>query len=501
MRNAAVVSALGCLLYGYWSSSSSASSWASSVVAAGEDELLDLLSRTRLTSDDLIALYARCMRQHPTGLLSIEQFAVECEQQVSEARQRRRKDRQRRKDNQQRREAESSAQKQRVEQRLAARQQTGQSTEQDEHELAVLSSVVPDEDGDIGSYWDEQEEAEEKDGEELLAGGVADERREKQLKESVRRGSFSWWELLSLFRTAQPVTDRYHDIRELMVGVAQLAYDHEPWPTVNERRRQQQGQAQQQTEQSGGKQSSGSAMSRSRRLMLCYQPWKKLEVAWRVSQPPGKGDTMSYDEVRLLMERMLRSGHFTSASLVRGVSQSWLQPQHVQMDAEAVTYLIFQQLHSDSRWTGQPSRAHIEQDVFLLHDASLSAAAAPPPPPLSFEERLTASPAPHSSAFLRQFRPLAASTLLAPAYHGCSTSTPAIPASSSLTYSQLLSVCRSLSVRGQLQLWYGVARDAKSGERAGPIKRRRMALQEMLAHNANKLSTLHDTQRTADWLL
>ena len=465
-------------------------------MAAGEDELLDLLSRTRLTSDDLIALYARCMRRYQLGLLSLEQFATECQQQVQLARERRRDARQRRKEVEQQSEASRAQQRQAVEQRLAWRQQAGESIEAEQSELASLSSLPLSDSEELGSYWDEQEESEEKDALELLSGSVADERREKQLRESARRASFSWWELLALYRTAQPVTGHYHDIRELMVGVAQLAYDHEPLHDVNERRLREQGRQGQAA--AGVAAGSGSKLSRSRRLMLCYQPWKKLEVAWRVSQPPGKADTMTYEDVRRLMERMIRTGHFTAASLVRGVSQSALRPQHVQMDAEAVTYQIFQQLHSDSRWAGQRSRQDIENDVFVLQEANFHAAL--PEPNVGFEERLTDTPHPHSASFLRQFLPLAPSTLLEQPHHASVTTTPAIPASSSISYSQLLSVCRSLSHRGQLQLWYGVSRDASSGERAGPIKRRRLALQETLIHNANKLHSTHDTQRTVSWL-
>ena len=443
-------------------------------MSADEDELLDLLSRTRLSSDDLIALYARCMRRHTMGLLTLEQFARECEEQVVQARQRRRDDRHTR--------------KQQQEQQQRGVKEVG--------EQQPPSAVPPSGEEAIGSYWDEQEEAEEKDMAELLSGEVTDEQRLKQLRESAKRASFIWWELLALYRTAQPVTGGYHDIRELMVGVAQLAYDHESWQAVKQRMLQQQGASA--SEEADRKLS---ALSRSRRLQMCYQPWKKLEVAWRVSQPPGAGDTMTYEEVGRMVARMMRSGHFTAASLARGVSHSLLQPHYVQMDAEAVTYLIFQQLHRDSRWrTQQPGRADIERDVFITKDAAIAAAPPPPPPVPSFEERLTVEPAPHSAAFMRHFVPLAPSTALEPAYHASTTATPVIPASSSLTYSQLLAVCRSLSVRGRVQLWYGVARDTKSGERAGPIKRRRMALQETLLHSASGLQLIDDMQSAAHWL-
>ena len=481
LRNSAVLAAVASLLFAYYSSSSSAASGCyESVIAPHEDELLDLIGRTRLTSDDLIALYSTCMRRHTLGLLTLEQFARHCAEQVDQARHRRREQRRRRKE---------------------LRRQSEQDSEQHQHAVEQQGETKePTQAGDgndMGSYWDEQEESEEKDAVELLAGGVVDEQREKQLRDSMRRASFSWWELLALYRTAQPVTGQYHDIRQLMVGVAQLAYDHEPWQTVHERRMRQQGKDGQQSQTGGG----GSALSRSRRLMLCYQPWKKLEVAWRVSQAAGAGDTMTYVEVRRLVERMIGTGHFTAASLVRGVSQSWWRPQYVHMDAEAVTYLIFQQLHTDARWAGQPSRADIEQDVFVLQGAEIHAAAPPAlPQQTDFEERLTDAPNPHSASFLHRFVPSARYTLIQPTSHTSVTRTPTIPPSSSLTYSQLLNACRSLSHRGHLQLWYGVARDAASGERAGPIKRRRMAVQERLKYIANRLLTMHDTQSTAHWL-
>ena len=495
LRSVLTAAALASVLYAYHSSSSAATSSPLSCVSCSEDELLDLLSRARLTSADLIALYARCMRRHQLGLLTLEQFARLAEEQAEEARQRRREARQRREaDRLQAQQAvagESESAAASASASASASADAGAST-------GASASAGVDE---LGSYWDEQEAQEEKDAVELFSGASAsDERRDKELRDSMRRASFSWWELLALFRTVQPVIGQQYDIRDLMVGVAQLAYDHEAWKSVAERRA-----TERQRSEAGG--SSGtekastadSKLSRSRRLMLCYQPWKKLEVAWRVSQPQGAGDTMTYEEVRRLVGRMLRTGHFTANSLVRGVSQSALQPRHVQMDAEAVTYLLFQQLHADSRWRGQPTGSDIDSDVFLTHDATLTAA--PQQATSDFEERLTATPTAHSAPFMHRLGPFAPSALVEqPPCARCVTSAPTIPAASSLSYSQLLSVCRSLTCRGQLQLWYGVSRDAASGERAGPIKRRRMALQERLAHNAHKLCTAQQTRSTVEWL-
>ena len=338
------------------------------------------------------------------------------------------------------------------------------------------------------SYWDEQEEQEEreeKEQRELAASPAPSEARERQLRDSLRRRAFEGWELLCLHRASLPVTGSLYDVRELCIGLAQLAYDHGSWEEVK---------AELQRE---GSWKQGRRCSRRERLMLSYQPWKKLELVWRISLPAGRSDgRLSYDEVALMVERMLRTGHFSPGSVLTPCSASPLAPQQLLMDARHITHCLFRQLHADSRSdVDERLRGAFQQEPTVV----------PLPPPLcahsASSQALSSAFLTFDFSFLSQLSPLCPAALLStPAFTSASVS-PAVPLSASVSYAELLSVCRSQAVQGRCRLWYLVPRDRRSGERAGAVKKRRMQLQERLRQLAFRTADTEDGRQAVERLL
>ena len=101
LRNTIFVSLCALYLYLHYASSRAAIACSPTVSSPSTDEVHDLLSRTRLTSDDLIRLYSTVMRRYPVGLVPLEGYARMLEGEVTRLKGERRKSRHQRKAQQQ----------------------------------------------------------------------------------------------------------------------------------------------------------------------------------------------------------------------------------------------------------------------------------------------------------------------------------------------------------------------------------------------------------------
>ena len=352
LRNLLLASVLSLAGYSYYASHATALSASPSLCSPSPDEYVDLLGRTRLTSHDLIQLYSTAMRHSPSGLISLDAYARIVEAHAHLIKAQRHTDRLARK-----------AAKEAREQRWAAERAAAEASGD-----PLSAPLAPSDDAaDAGSYWDEMEEQEERDLAELTSPPTPlKEERERALRSSLSHRNVAWWELLCLFRCSTPVVGDLYDVRELAVGTAQLCYDHGDWAEAEERLKLE------------GVWKEGRKWGRQERWVLRYQPWKKLEVAWRVSGgvDPSLGGRMRYADVRTLIQRMLRTGHFAPDTLVQGIGDA-LHPQHVLLDADYITRTIFQRLHRDARYAGPRTRDSIEADP-LFDDPTVVAVPLPP---------------------------------------------------------------------------------------------------------------------------
>ena len=148
----------------------------------------------------------------------------------------------------------------------------------------------------------------------------------------------------------------------------------------------------------------------------------------------------------------------------------------------------------DARWAGSPTREAIEADPFL---ADARAVAVPPPPAVNTPGNPALVPTFSSYAYeyLEQLTPLAPSALLRPPWAGSRTECGVVPAGAALSYAEFLGISRRMGVMERCGLWFLVARDEKTGERAGVVRKRRMKLQERLRKEAWKLLTEAEVDR------
>jgi hypothetical protein len=398
-----------------------------------EGEILDLISRTQFTTEDILEIYRKSLNQYPSGLLTLEQFAAIVQQQASAVKRRRIQNFQQNKALREKETAERQVEREKLwaaEDEEAAQRGEKPKDRSKEKPISLDNGDEPD---------PSEEFAEET--------GPRGETSPESVKKAVKRPNFEWWELFPLYRNSPTLKKPFYDIRELIIGLTILDFDHETWD-----RERHFASLEGKTDHS--------TFNNSQIMALTYQPQKKLELAFKFADE-DRDNQLNFSELAQLFDKLIRFGHFNPDSLLK--QSQIVPPQFTLVHPQTLAFIFLREKLQNSLENPNLSRENIENDPFLtletpltrgIHQNSSNISEKPlkeffPDPKqfISTEEKPT----------LDALEPRAPSNLNNPAVLSAKISLP-----------EFLRVAQSLAnAEEQSFMWYLYPRDEKSGYRRG----------------------------------
>lgn len=430
-----------------------------------EDESIALLTRARISSDQMRMLYASLMSQYPRGVLTLEQFSRAVENMCRIQRNNR---------------AEARKRNNTEEERLFSlfQQEVLADKEPDAKKPAEDEWKTERQRIRIGSFWDEDEVSEEAKAEKGAAGitdGVA-------LSE-LRHPHFEWFESFLLFKHSPQLFPGYYDIRELFIGFSQCVYDHNDWNDDKEKTHQQK--------------SGKTPMTRRQRWMLSYDQYARFGLIWSLSDTSNSG-RLSYRQFVELCERLVRTGHFIDNSILRSYSD--LPSKFAFLTGEHIAEMYMTQLHRSSTILPNRSPEEIDNDQWLSLGQEISIKVASEP----VQYFKNSSVQLHNILPTTNLKELPSYLSITPPLNTPIAEKPTpLPfvEKEYITYGQFVSMSRLFAETGLPTLWYAQPRDEVSGERLGGFKKWRYKWADRFRMQCRKYMTSSEQMQLAHQLL